>query len=291
MAWRNYKVILQICSPLHCGCGKIGNLQRTRPYLTGRSLWGALTMRLTRDKAGKGVAVNDSRRYQAIGEQIGQNLAFTYFYPALRAGGTYQVNWPWEDGEVPFRYRFLSSYTGTALNCLQQSAATGLLREVEFISPFALDKGEQVYLQGYIFEKEGCSLPWQNAIRHLQLGGERGYGWGYVKAVEVLKIDDNYLFGKKIKILKKEDCLVVRLSAGERILAHAETGDFEAAGEIEPLVGREWRSDLERNRYAGQHIVFNKFCFAPGSILRKCTEFLIDKYGVWRKTSTIEGGK
>ncbi|PKM79172.1 MAG: hypothetical protein CVU88_07160 [Firmicutes bacterium HGW-Firmicutes-13] len=75
------------------------------------------------------------------------------------------------------------------------------------------------------------------------------------------------------------------LPACERLLAHAEAEGLEAAGEIEPLVGREWRSDLKRNRYAGQQVVFNKLCFAPGSFLKEPADFLIDKYGVWRQAA------
>ena len=45
MAWRAYKIVLRLRSPLHIGRGKVGNLQRTRPYVAGRNLWGALTAR------------------------------------------------------------------------------------------------------------------------------------------------------------------------------------------------------------------------------------------------------
>lgn len=157
MSWRIYQVILQLCSPLHIGCGKIGNLQRTRPYITGRVIWGALTMRLTRDMAKSGAAADDSRIYQEVGEQVHRNLAFTYFYPALLSGNTYQVNWPWEQ-ENSFRYRFLGSYAGTALSYPQKSAVRGMLREAEFISPRTLDKGEPVFLLGYIFEKKDAAF-------------------------------------------------------------------------------------------------------------------------------------
>ena len=64
MTWRAFEVVLRLRSPMHIGCGKVGNLQRTRPYVTGRVLWGALTMRLTRDAAqGRGPAT-DSREYR-----------------------------------------------------------------------------------------------------------------------------------------------------------------------------------------------------------------------------------
>ncbi|MEW5920628.1 MAG: hypothetical protein AB1796_06715 [Bacillota bacterium] len=268
--------------PLHIGCGKIGNLQRTRTYVTGRALWGAITMRLTRDRAWGGVAADDSRVYQDVSGQVCQSLAFTYFFPALRSGNTYQVAWPWEE-ERAFRCRFLSSYAATALDYPQQSAAFGMLHEAEFISPCTLDRGEPVFLQGYIFEKEKCSLPWQATLKRLQLGGERGYGWGDVKVIEISESKGSSLFGTEVKFQDREEAPLVSLPASARLLAHAVTDDVAAAGEVEPLVGREWRTNQARNCYAGQHIAFNGLCFVPGSILNEPTEFLIGRLGIWRR--------
>lgn len=285
MAWQMYKVILQLCSPLHIGCGKIGNLQRTYPYVTGRVMWGALTMRLTRDKC-KGNEINDSSIYQEVGEQVHRELAFTYFYPVLSSGNHYQIEWPWKDQRA-FRYRFLSSYAGTALDYPQQSAARGMLRETEFISPYTLDEGKRVFLQGYIFEKKGCTLSWQEAVKRLQLGGERGYGWGKVKPVAINPCrEDDKLFGKEIKFLKSDERPRVCLPAKARLLAHTVAADYPFAdGPIEPLAGREWRPNQKGNAYVGQHIAFNEICFAPGSVLVNNDnhyDFRIDPFGVWR---------
>ncbi|NLH02465.1 MAG: hypothetical protein GX488_11445 [Clostridiales bacterium] len=284
MSWQIYKVIFQVCSPLHLGRGKIGNLQRTRSYVIGRVLWGALTMRLTRDMVKSGVAAQDSCQYEKVGKNVHCDMAFTYFYPALRLGNAYQVFWPWEN-EAAFRYRFLSSYAGTALSYPQQSAARGMLWETEFISPNTIDTGEQVFLLGYIFVKEGCNLAWQKAIQRLQLGGERGYGWGNVKVVSISESSENTLFGQDISFQERSDYLVVHLPADARLLAHTIIDNVDANGEVEPLIGREWRSYSQKNCYAGQYIAFNQVCFAPGSILTESTDFIIDKYGIWKKAN------
>lgn len=291
MAWRNYKVVMQLRSPMHIGWGKAGNLQRTRPYVTGRVLWGALTMRLTRDAANGNMPASDSREYQKFGEQVHQSLAFTYFFPALRSENTYQVVWPWEN-ESAFRYRFLSSYAGTAISNSQQSAAARLLRETEFISPRTIDNGEPVFLIGYIFEKETCTLPWKSALQRLQLGGERGYGFGGIGDVLVCKSENGNLFINEIKFHDGGDRPSVSVLASDgfqpRLLAHALTTKLTAAGEIEPLVGREWRSNQVCARYAGQHIEFNDVCFAPGSVLSEPTDFVIDKFGLWRRLDNFD---
>ena len=293
MTWHAYQVVLRLRSPLHIGCGKVGNLQRTRPYVTGRVLWGALTMRLTRDAAnGRGPAI-DSRVYQEFGERVHHSLAFTYFYPATISGNSYQVAWPWPD-ENGFRRRFLSSYSGTALAYPHQSAATGMLHEVEFISPNTLDSGEPVFLLGYIFERDGSDLNWRAAPKRFQLGGERGYGWGDAESVGVSEAQTGRLFDDRNAAFDGSNDLPmihlpVSTQSSGRLLAHTLATGLPAAGEVEPLVGREWRSHNLQNRYAGQHVAFRDICFTPGGKVNQALDFAIEEFGVWRWLGGVAG--
>ncbi|MBW2137908.1 MAG: hypothetical protein JRH06_10165 [Deltaproteobacteria bacterium] len=285
MTWRAYEVILRLRSPLHIGCRKMGNLQRTHPYVTGRVLWGALTMRLTRDAfQGHGPAT-DSSKYRKIGDEVHQYLAFTYFYPTLRSGNDYRVAWPWEN-ESNFRWRFLGSYQGTALSHPQQSAAEGMLHEVEFVSPNTLDTGETVFLKGYVFEKKGCILNWRLALKRLQMGGERGYGWGDLELVSTLPSSDGRLFGEVATFRGDGDIPVIQVSSGGHLLAHTFAADLPVVGDVEPLVGREWRSDEALRRYAGQYIAFCDVCFIPGGVTLQALDFAVNKYGIWEKRAT-----
>lgn len=278
--WSAYRIIFRLRSPLHIGWGKVGNLQQTRPYVTGRALWGALTMRLTRDNAGAGPAT-DSGDYQRFGERVNEDLAFTYFYPATQAKGDYQVAWPWEKENL-FRYRFLNSYQGTALSAFHGSAAIGMLREVEFISPYTLDTGEPVFLVGYIFERDGSKLAWREALTRVQFGGERGYGWGDVGLIRIDEVKDDVLFGRKVKFDGSAERVCIRVPASEPLLAHTLAVKLPATGEVEPLVGREWRSYNRRHRYAGQHVEFMGVCFSPGSIVDQDLNLVIGEFGIWR---------
>lgn len=288
MAWCLNKVIWRVTAPLHIGWGKLGSLQRTRPYVTGRVLWGSLTMRLARCLAPPESAVSDSGQYAEIGEKVNANLAFTYFYPAVAACGGYQIFWPWED-EGLFRFRFLSSSMGTALVYTQNAAAYGTLHETEFISYRTLDSGEPVFLSGYILANTEWSAPWQKALEFMQFGGERGYGWGRVrleKLEEVSPEEKKKLFGKNIEIINLQgERPILRLPEGGKILAHTRAKNFPGLGNIEPLVGREWRSSLPGNNGAGQHVDYNDICYLPGSKLKKATSFKIDKFGLWEAVS------
>lgn len=297
MTWTAYRVVFKLRSPMHIGCGKVGNVQRTRPYVTGRVFWGALTMRLTRD-ATSGPAA-DSKQYEKFGEKVHNQLAYTYFYPAIAKSKNnseetqnnhpdYEIAFSWQNDSL-FRRRFLSSYASTALVYPQQAADEGLLHEVEFISPRTLDEGKQVYLMGYVFEKKDCDLKWKDACKRLQMGGERGYGWGMVELVSdsPCEIAHTDLFQGAAHWQEENEAIAINVASCDnltygQLLAHTLSADLSAEGEIEPLVGREWKVKHQ----AGQHV--EKFCdpcWVPGSEVERSHNFIIQNFGIWRDTN------
>ncbi|MBM4273107.1 MAG: hypothetical protein FJ134_01395 [Deltaproteobacteria bacterium] len=277
MNWQVYEIVLRLRSPMHIGCGKVGNLLRTRGYVLGRVLWGALTMRLTRLQPGPAA---DSRLYRAMGDRIHQSLAYTYLYPALKQGTTFRPIWPWEED---FNSRFLGSYASTALSYPQQTAEEGALHEVEFISPFTNDTGQPVHLLGYLVTREDAP-DWRAVLGQIQLGAERCYGWGWVEpANDPLPLQDEApLFGGDARIeLANHDRPFICLEDGKPLLAHAHLSGLPAAGAVEPLVGREWRSDNLAHCYAGQHVEFAGIYFQPGSKILQSQRFQIGHFGLW----------
>ncbi|AFZ61189.1 hypothetical protein H6G54_29110 [Anabaena cylindrica FACHB-243] len=284
MTWRAYQVVFKLKSPLHIGCGKVGNVQRTRSYLTGRVFWGALTMRLTRN--GTDEPATDTKQYECYGKKVDDNLAFTYFYPAIESNGNYTVKWPWgSENESLFRRCFLSSYASTALVYPQQAAEPGLLHEVEFISPHTLDEGKQVYLVGYVFEKvekEECAVQWKEACYRLQMGGERGYGWGDVAVKEIKEITESEKIFNAYTWTSENISIVIQVVENienSRLLAHTETRKkLLVQGEIEPLVGREWKVANQ----AGKSVAFSGLCWTPGSMVKQPSDFVIQKFGIWK---------
>lgn len=271
MTWQAYEVIFRLRTPLHVGWRKVSNLQMTRHYLTGRN-WGALTMRLTRDRA-TGPAT-DSSAYQQIGDQVHQQIVLTYFYVALQEGDRYAIVWPWENESV-FRRRFLSSYASAALTYPQHSADEGLLHEVEFITPTTRDDGKQVFLKGYIFERQKCNLAWHPALKRLQIGGERGYGWGDLALIGVTPVNDGRLFDR-VTFDGSGAQPVIHVQPSARLLAHTLVG-ADASGIVEPLVGREWRS------YAGQEVAYTGVAFAPGAVAEQAQRFTVEQHGIWMR--------
>lgn len=287
MSWTVYEIILRLHSPLHIGYREVGYLRRTRPYVTGRALRGALVNRVGRNQNIRGEDPGDP--FRAVSKTFAQYLTFTYFYPALNKDGKWKVCFPWED-EAGFRRRFLSSYTSTALAYPHQTAAEGLLHETEFISPRTLDTGEPVYLMGYLFVQEERlkreKYDWVGALRRLQLGGERGYGWGDVRLVgEPARVKEGLLFDK-ICFKTCEEWPVLTLKENQAVLAHTFAQNATLSGPVEPMVGREWRAggqNFDPNRpHIGQYLNPNGVFFAPGSVVGKKTDFEIVEAGYWR---------
>jgi hypothetical protein len=286
-----YHLVLRLRSPLHIGWNKTGNVQRTRSYVTGRNLWGALTMRLTRDQAYRENRPPLAEDYQQMGKEIHQKLAYTYLYPAIKRESAYVVAFPWQTSDdASFERRFLRSYASTALSYPAQSATEGSLHEIEFLSPLTIDTGEPVYLIGYLFVHADMQdrLPAiKQALAHLQLGGERTYGWGRVELAEELTTctQESPLFTIPARFSDGHaNRPRIHMHEGQPLFAHTEIAGVHAEGEVEPLVGREWRGTESKHRYVGQFVHCNGVCFAPGSILTQASTFEIGTYGVWKQT-------
>lgn len=280
MTWTTHKVVLQLLTPLHVGWRKMGNVQYTRPYVTGKTLWGALTARLTRDCPKLG------GDYVTVGGQVNDDLAFSYFYPAT---GEQVDVWPWGKTADDFSWRYLNTYASTALDYDRNAAKDGSLHETEYIAPRTRDltgfqnlSGLPVYLVGYIFEQEGCALKWRDALPRLQLGGERTYGWGRV-AVEAIAVVSEPLFGQW-QVERNGDRPALCAQADKtpllaHALAHGDGALAGVSGPIEPLVGRETPAADAH----GKEVSRAQVCWSPGGTVAAGVRVRIAAYGLWQK--------
>lgn len=245
MTWQRYNLVFRLQSPLHIGWRKVGNLMQTRRYVPGKNLWAALTQRLTQ----KYITNPKFSDYQQMGEELKQHFRFGYLYPALENGQGYEIHHPWADPH--FDYRFLDSYASTALAKRQRTAEPGALHEAEFIRPharaLAAELPQQVYLRGELYvqpawAQDSVLAHWRDALRHIQIGGERSYGWG-----KLMWENPNE------KPLPESEPPQIQLGSNQRLSAHllAMTGE-EAVdgveGMVEPLVGWE-RGDPDVKAY------------------------------------------
>lgn len=267
MSWTAYRVVFRLLTPMHIGAAKLGNLQTTRQYVHGKALWGALTARLTRDVPTLG------GDYVAVGRRVNNELAFSYFYPAV---GEVVDLWPWDDPDK-FAWRYLGSYTGTALDYGRNAAEEGSLHETEYIAPITRD-GDPVNLVGYVFERDGCSLPWRQALGRLQAGGERTYGWGRLAFHEMTAERDRLFDRCTLRLDGARPGLMVAVNG--RLLAHTlASGDraVSALGRLAPLVGRETTSAADH----GRNVALTAICWEPGAMADASAQLAIGPYGIW----------
>ncbi len=265
-SWTPYLVTFKLLSPMHIGWRKTGNLQQTRPYVIGRTLWGALTASLVQD--------TDVKNYEEMGKQVDEQLAYTYFFPSTEIDNV--PIFPWSSPCDEFSWKYLGSYVSTALQ-KGRGAEEGSLHETEFIASATRDD-EPVYLVGYIFEKDGCDLKWKKVLNRLQFGGERGYGWGRVVSnTQPQKV--NKVFNLSMKPEPINDRPVLIIPKGNALLAHTLADSLNCNGIIEPLVGRE--TDTKTANF-GKSCSKAKICWSPGSKVNDEISVQIEERGLWR---------
>lgn len=276
--WHAFRVAFPLRSPLHVGWRTTGNLKQTRPYLIGRSFWGALTARVARDRLGGD--------YREADIQVRRNVVHTYFYPSVNPD---RVDlWPWESDRDRFAWLHLDSFSSTAL-VDGRAKLDGSLHETELIAPVARD-GSPVWLVGYVWCTDaGLELVSRETLGRLQFGGERAYGWGRVSSPSMAPLDvSDLLFGLWCWS-EKSDKIAVHPPATEpvQVVAHVamdEAGSAEAGnGRVEALVGR--LTTESKHLQFGGTISAAEICLSPGT--SSSASYLIDSFGLWRPISLL----
>ena len=285
MSFVHYRVVLKLLTPLHIGKRKYRNLMETREYVPSRTLWGALTARITRDYFN-----GDANKYEIVGEVLNQNLRFGYLWPSLDGESPY---FPWEHDDFDYLLKF--GYMGQPIDYDKKSTEEGQLHEVEFIGP-KTRKGDQVYFIGDLWIKEDIhskdggggikitinskDILLQNVFDTLQLGGERAYGWGRVKRrvkCPSLKKLENAKAPGEIDFENGEE-VVIKFKRGDRITAHAlAVNSSYISGEIEPLSA--YRLTKE-NKWK---LISPPICFVPGSKINEDCKMVIGSSGILNK--------
>ncbi len=316
MSWIPYKLIYRAEAPIHIGYHKLGFIQRTRYYILGRNLWGALTANLTRALG--------SDEYGKTGDEIVANLRLTYLYPTLHDDGASPlipmftekgvIYGPGDESlSAPeFERTFIRAYTQTALEPSSLTAEEGSLHETEYIAPVVEVNGEPrpVYFVGYIFLKEGGfeiklnssesitlnmgNGPLKSALESIWVGGERKYGFGLLRLKKNPEAETDRLFGE-YNWKENGDKVEITVPAGKPIPSHLEIDGCSAVklrGDIEPLMGLEYGvreeevgenedKKIDKKIGFGQRISECKLCWMPGSaVTDEDAKFKIRDYGI-----------
>jgi len=267
MAWKGYRLVYRLLSSLHIGHHIIGNVQRSRHYVPGRNMWGAVTARWARALARDG-----EPDYKGVGQQVREQVIFSYFYPTLTPD---DVSLPPYDAR--WERQFISSSVSTAIEPGSLSAAGESLHEVEFIQPrVRVENVKPVYLVGYLYTGEKQVDNLLELIQELQIGGERGYGFGRLQQCGCSPAGD--IFGYLVDTAGERPAFTI--PQGQPLPAHTRVEGVPARGEIEPLVGRETTCGRRWGHKLSQALI----CWAPGARVERDTPVRVGDYGV------LEGG-
>lgn len=305
MAWHAYKVVYETKSPIHIGYRTLGFIQRTRYYITGRVLWGAITANITRAYFLSALTNNVATIYDNVGKAVSKHIKLSYLYPALKPEEPLLPRFTSQGlkfgsfAQDSFEATFVGSFGQTAIDPNSNTAEEGSIHETEFISPAveSADGPQRVFFVGYIILNEeekilGQTLKWdgrefslKDAIKEIFVGGERKYGFGRLvlkeDKTERLKPDNDTLFGHKLVMNGR---VALQLDADSAIPAHLKIdGCSNLKGDIEPLVGREWgeiNSDTGKKAGAGQKVTGATLCWVPGSLMLKGKTLNVGEYGV-----------
>lgn len=294
MTWYLYSWSFQLKSPLHVGFHKVMHFFRTKPYIPGKLLWGALTAKLT-----PMLGVND---YQKIGDFLKKAIRFGYLYPCV--DDQFFLPKYTENGLVfcslsknEFEKRFISSMASTAIDSDSLSAEEGMLHEVEFINPYTIDDEKPVFMKGLLWIKEfsengfniirknnklfikynGLDLDFKDKLANsFQVGGERKYGFGLLELNELDECKNLGEFSGEWF----DNCgeVYLKLGSNNSIWSHAShSNNIDIKGNIEPIVGRDWDNKGSGRKLNAQHELF----WSPGSILNEDRNFKITDFGLW----------
>lgn len=291
MAWKLFRWVWRLESPLHIGAPPAGALNRTRLYVPARALWGALTAELARTRG------TSFPNYRQVGDQLKKETRLIYLYPAEEVEGRWKAWLPryqegaglvWEredktteeepQGDRKFRIRLLSTCPGTAIAPESDTAHEGTLREFELVGPYWRDGSRAmalpVGLVGYLFVNAGQSagagapqLAGSEIPKLLFVGGDTRYGLGRICHVECQSAND--LFGCPVDLNQNDP--VVKSS---RVLAHALTptpNNFK--GQYERVVGWDYNDQLQLS---------SEMLLQPGSKTDQDQSWKIQDTGHWK---------
>jgi len=287
MAWKGYRLIYRALSPVHVGSYTLGYINLTRRYITGRAMWGALTANLVRTGL-----VNMG--YEACGEMLKTNVLMSYFFPALDIEkpflpkyGELGLQYGFNGSQITshqFEQKFIRSMGQTAIDIRTWTAEDQTLHDSEYLTPRVQD-GEsfkQLLFVGYLYvnDKNDNRITEEiikKAWSELFIGGDRKYGWGRIKLIDIK--EDTYLFHYPLD----SDCNKVptfKMSRNSPVPAHVLVNEgVKLKGDMELFSGLEY--DNENKKGFGHKISKEcKLCWTPGSVLIEDASLSIGPYGV-----------
>ncbi|NLO89445.1 MAG: hypothetical protein GX088_03845 [Clostridia bacterium] len=286
MSFKGYYLSYEIKTPIIVGYNDPMGSERTRYYIPPVNMVGAFAASLSRNSSSSTGHMRRLDEFFKFSTFFLSHDGINALYPRLTPEGSLFYGTKGLS-LLDFTGRFISSKAG-----LQQYGLPRSLTESEFIVPKSGLSGEQNYLVGYIFVKQGAEKEgfgsWLHCLKQLCLGEEFSYGLGRTVLKELREVGpqkgEDLLFSiEGIKFILEKDEVIVSYEVPSPLLSHAfidnERGKIAGIyGVKEPVRGH---VDL----LGGQvHFGREEAYWVPGTLIYPhgdCVEFRIGKHGIW----------
>lgn len=281
MTWRMFRWVWKVKSPINIGTAPAGILNRTRLYIPARTIWGALTAELSRTTAG-----NSFPDYISVGENLLQNVRFSYLFPAEKIADEYAMWYPeysygliWKREDTPnngvpnrtFKSKILYSFPSTSIDPKSDSAEEETLRELECIQPYWRFGNPypppEVFMVGYVFFANESVQNQVFSIKELLVGSDTRYGFGHIELVKHSEV--SHFLNYEVELNHTNPSIKSNIALGHV----APDPRINFAGDFEILEGR----------YL-QRIYTHGLTWKPGTKVDNGQDvhFEILDYGLWR---------
>jgi len=224
MKKNGYILVFKQVQSMHLGIRGYGVLSETRIFITGQTMWGALTNTYGKNKKWPNRDNDENKKtfetiscfYPSFSENCNDVMM-----PKFKDGEFYLENY----SEKDFRNEFVDSFMSTAILPTSLAAKDKSLHEMEVILPQSKSnenkKQKQLYWIGLLCIEENIK---NNFLKKNELeiivGGDSRYGLGRLKLEEIKEVNNEILEKWGVKgvnnmiftlLLKKEKNDIVRI--------------------------------------------------------------------------------
>lgn len=282
MAWKAYQLVYRALSPVHIGSFTMGYINLSRPYITGKAMWGAMTANLVRS------GFNDT--YESCGALLKTKIRMSYFFPALELEKPLLPHFTkhglrYGDQDMTaskFENRFIRSMGQTAIHTGTWSAEDQTLHESEYLIPRIQDGQEfkPLLFIGHLFVNDDCITETviKEAWSELFVGGDRKYGWGRLRLDDKTGITESDRLFNCVRVSDSNWPPKFEVPKDSPIPAHVRINErIKLKGDIELLSGLEY--DNEKG-FGHKPSAEAMLCWIPGSVLQERALLIMGPYGI-----------
>ncbi|MCX7760360.1 MAG: hypothetical protein N2Z81_04160 [Hydrogenothermaceae bacterium] len=208
MGWR--KLIFKQNQPIHIGSGKWGVIKETEIFISGQTMWGALTnLYILKNKANSNNIEEIKGYFKTISNFFPSFDGKNILKPQYKNGEFYLGDF----SESKFRAYFVDTLIQTAVEPLSRRAKDESLHEIDYILP----KPKKEFQNKKEFKEFKDNIYWIGIINtnkdnfleeglRVYVGADTRYGYGELELIEITDLQDKCFWW-----IKENDNMEIRI--------------------------------------------------------------------------------